>query len=412
MFCPNCGTRIKEGTRFCGNCGTQIESAEAVQEEKQQKPDASVQQPIKRQKRLSLSQILVFAECIILVAVIGIFFWAGSTRNSAESVADRYFQAYADGNWEEVYDLSEYPSGRFLQKDQFLEMMGEDAGIPEITGFEVKSEQSSQSSGIQKLYNVEYTVKGQGTYTQQLRLAKQSEKSMLFFDTWKVVPDSQLAQDYTIYAPKGASVTIDGIALTDTEKTEDSDGAMDSYVVTLFTGTHELQAAAAWCELYETEFTAYSGDSYTISGMTMTEEGKTAIQAKMQEALEMFYEAALTGKDFSAVEDLFLDEYREEGEESYDYLVSDIFGSDRYILDQVTFSDFECETDTDSSDGLLLADMDYDYVVQYTYTYTSWRDDSETSEARSYDGSSYLRASFGYDGETYKLASINIYSVL
>lgn len=374
------------------------------------KPNIDVKQYREKAKGLSKMQIAVILEIIALIAVIGIFCGIGSSKSSAEATAKRYFQAYIDRDWEEYYDLTDYPSGKFLQKAQFVEMM-EDAYIPDITGFEVTAE-SQETSGIQKSYNIQYTVKGEGSNYMSIVLTKQSEKSMLFFDTWKVSPNFGVAQNFNIYIPTGASATVDGGALTDSDKTESDSEGMDCYQISLFAGDHTLQVAAPWFELYETEFYAYSGDYFTVSGMALTEEGKTAIQAKMQEGLEKIYLAAATEADFSEVEDLFLEEYKESGRDSYEYLVEKLNGSESYKLNQVAFSEFDCDVYTDSYSGLLNADMTFDYELQYTYTYTSWRNSTKKSEEKSYDGNTYMSASFGYNGETYKFTSVNIQSVL
>ena len=34
MFCPNCGTEIKEGSKFCGSCGASLEHFEGAADEK------------------------------------------------------------------------------------------------------------------------------------------------------------------------------------------------------------------------------------------------------------------------------------------------------------------------------------------------------------------------------------------
>ena len=56
--------------------------------------------------------------------------------------------------------------------------------------------------------------------------------------------------------------------------------------------------------------------------------------------------------------------------------------------------------------------MNYDYDMEYTYTWTSWRNDEKKTEVKTEKGSSNMYASFGYDGETYKLTSMSIWSIL
>lgn len=362
-------------------------------------------------KRLTKTQIAVIVEAVCMVLIIGIFYALGSSQNSADAVAKRYFEAFCERDWSEVYDLTDYPDGVFLQKDQFIELMGQMQEM-DITSFEIQGD-AETFSGIQRSFLVQYTVKGQGTDSMQLDLMKQGEKSMLFFDTWKVSSDTQVVQDFCLNVPSGAQAAVDKIALEEGDKGESQLEGMDSYYVTLFRGSHTLQVALPWFTIYETEFNAAQGEQFTVSDMVLTEEGKTAIEAKMQEALEKIYQAAIAEKDFSEVSDLFLEDSQEIGKESYEYLVTALHDREDYVLNQVTFRDFKCEIYEDSSyQGMIRAEMNYSYDMKYTYSYKSWRDDSVRKEERDDDGNSYMSASFGYDGETYKLSEIGIQSVL
>lgn len=185
---------------------------------------------------------------------------------------------------------------------------------------------------------------------------------------------------------------------------------MDEYRISIFSGSHKIQAVLPWFQIYEAEFDAYAGDGFTVSGMSMTEDGELALQAKMQEALEKFYQAAVANKDFSEVSDLFMDGSSENAKESYDYLVESLNGSDYYTLNEVTFDDFECEFYVNENG--ISAEMTYDYDMDYTYVRSSWFSNKKTTETRTDSGYSYMNASFGYDGETYKLVSVNVRSVL
>lgn len=405
LFCPNCGIKNEDKAKFCENCGTKLEGIRIVK-----KSTIDVKKYKEKAKSLTKMQVIVLAEVLCLVLVIGIFFGMGISQNSAESVVKRYLQAYSDQNWSRVYDMTDYPEGGLLQKYQFIELM-KNSEAPEIASFEVKKGKQA-ASGIRKNFNVEYTIKGGGADTLQLNLTKQSEKSILFFDRWKVSSDEQVVKDFCINVPAGASVAVDGIALTDSEKAENQIDGMNSYYVTLFTGSHKLQVAAPWFELYEADFSAVQDEQFTVSDLKLADEGQTAIQAKMQEALEKVYRAAMSGQEFSEISDLFLDKYKDSCEESYDNFASGLHNQESYTLNQVAFTDFKCKFSYNTSHkGMLGAEMTYNYDTQYTYSYKSWMNNLVTEEETG-NGGSYMSASFGYDGETYKLTSISVGSVL
>lgn len=460
LFCPNCGSKNEDGARFCENCGTQLEEIQSVTQQKpweedvtaevemqtaesdqsdisQQQGDDEPAIPLQMKKarqqsdssmthkhssidvnqhkgksiKLTKMQGVVIVEAFCLVLIIAAFFATGSVRNRPESVAKNFFQAFVDQNWSKVYDMTDYPEGVFFQKDWFVEMRKNNQA-PEIVSFEIVEDKDA-SSAIQRHFIVQYTVKGQGMDSLELDLIKQREKNMLFFDTWKVSSASQVAKDFCINVPKGASVTVAGVALTDAEKGESQIEGMDSYYITLLTVAYKIQVALPWFEVYEDYFTAVPGEQFSVTGMKLTEDGQTAIEAKMQQALEKVYRAAMAGKDFSEVPKLFLDEYQDVCKESYDYLVSELHHSESYTLNQAVFNNFECTVyNEDNNQGLISAEMTFDYDSQYTYSYKSWRDDSIKSEEKNDSGSSYMNASFGYDGETYKIAAFSIRSII
>lgn len=456
-FCPNCGVKLEDGAIFCGECGTRIENLQepvsqsnekvsqeepirpsqrkkARQQNQQEssitikKPNVNVNAYKAKAKKLSKRQIFVIAEVLCLALVIGIFCWIGSSNSSAQTVAKQYVEAYAKQDWSKIYDMTDFPEGTYLKKEQFIECMKNKETIA-IDNFEISegSEYSvydsdsllsrfapdsstSNSSEIQKFYNVQYTVKGQESGYMSLEMIKQSEKSMLFFDTWKVASNNMVISNYYVSVPVGASATIDGIILSESDKLEDQGYGADQYSISIFEGPHTIQVSLPWFQIYENEFYAYEGEAFSVYDMELTEDGKLALQTKMQEVLEKFYQAAVAGKDFSEVSNLFVDDSLESAKSSYEYLQEELNGFDYYTLNEVTFHDFNCEYYLNESG--ISAEMNYDYDMEYTYTWTSWRNDSKKSEVKTQDGYSYMNASFAYDGETYKLTSVNIRSVL
>lgn len=375
------------------------------------KPEINVQKYKGSMRKLSKMQIAVIVEAVCLLLIICAFYGLGSSQNSPNSVAKRYFQAYADKDWSKVYDLTDFPDGEYLQKAQFVAMM-EQTEIPDITNFEIMSDKSLESSGVQKNLIVQFTEKGKNADSRMLTLMKQGEKAMMFFDTWKVSPANEIAENFQIYSPCGATVAIDGVVLPKERREQTEDGGMDCYRITLFAGKHSIQVAAPWHELYEDDFSASVESAYTAEALKLTEEGETAFTAKMQEALEKVYQSALEQKKFDEIAELFLSEYSDICEEAYDSLVSDLHDREAYKLKEVEFSEFKCECYDDVYQGQVQAEMSYKYDMKYTYTYTSWRNDTPTTEDKTDAGSSYMNASFQYDEDTYKIASFSIRSVL
>lgn len=352
-------------------------------------------------------QKIVIGEAVLLIALIALFIWTGMSKTSASSVASSYMKAYVSHNWEKMYDLMEYPDGAYLQKEQFVEM-SRNSG-KDISNFEIREERGSGSKML-KTYTVDYSIKGQGTQQMYLTVVNQGEKSLFFFDTWKVLPEDQIASDFCLEVPKGAEITVDGFLVSEDDKVEEESDYGDVYRITLFQGVHKIQAAVPWCEIYEGEFEAVTQGNYVLEEFKLTEEGERAIQAKMEEALEQIYSAVMEKKDFSEVEDLFMEEYQEECSHRYEYLMNKINSQSSYKLNQVVFKNFSDEAY--HLDGVIEAELEYDYNIQYTYTSRSWYSGKTTTELRTDSGTDYMSAEFAYDGETYKIVSISVNSVL
>jgi hypothetical protein len=404
-FCTKCGTENEDQALYCKNCGTKIKSTLPVKQS-----IINIDKYKEKIAQLNKLQIMVIAEVICLFLVICILLIIGIQKNTPEAVAQSYFKAYSDKNWSKVYGLMDHPEGALFQKPQFIEQM-KNTEVPEIINFEIIKEKQSAAS-IQKNFTVEYTVKGEGVQEMELNLMKQKEKTLLFFDTWKVFSDQQAADEFSIYVPEGTVVAVDGITLDDSKKIKSKTAIMDKYNVSLFIGSHKLQAAVPWFEVSETEFSAVQNGEFILSELKLTEEGRAAIQAKMQEALEKVYRAAMKGEDYTAVSSLFLDKAQESGRESYDYFAADLREQESYTLNQAVFTDFQCEAEYgNDNQGMIGAELTFNYETQFTVTGHSWWGASKTEEKNG-SGSSFVKASFGYDGDTYKLTSISFESIL
>ncbi len=354
--------------------------------------------------KLSVLQKAVIIEAVCLVAVVIAFFMIGRNKYNAQSVAERYFDAYAAHDWETVYDLLELPKGAFMQESQFADMMDK-MQLPNITNYKVRA-RSGTDNGITRNFSVEYTATGQGTSNAEMTLVRQSDKALFLFDEWKVSTEGMLSESYPIIVPAGAQVAVDGIRLSEDYQVSSEYEGMDTYQISVFNGVHSISVAAPWCEVYEGQFDTSLDGSFMVSDLTVSEAGRTAFEAKMQEALEKFYSSAIAGADYADVEGLFSADAAADYESEYNDLKDQLADDpdDYYTLNQITFDNFNCSFYTES--GAIGCDMDCDYKVDYTYTYGSFgRTRNENSSS---DGKAYVYASFVYEGDTYKLKSVSI----
>jgi hypothetical protein len=76
MFCSNCGTDIKDGSKFCHKCGNSVNTA----------PNQPPEKPAKS-KRLRLV-VIVASTAIVLLVGRALFFSNGGSENSGNSVGN------------------------------------------------------------------------------------------------------------------------------------------------------------------------------------------------------------------------------------------------------------------------------------------------------------------------------------
>lgn len=396
--CPACGFINDDDAVFCESCGARLPSAgEKGAVHVQTLPK---QMPLTPRKPLSKLQKIVAIEAAVLVVLVALFFIVGNNRYSAESVAETYFDAYVNGDWETVYSLLDLPAGNFLAKDQFEAVM-EDTRLPDIESYSVHAASMGEPAPGEVTstpFEAEYESKAGIKNTMDLTLVKKDEKTLFFFDTWRVDADA-VADTISILVPKGADVALDGIALGEDCLTDSIYAGMDHYEVAVFNGDHTVNAALPWCEVAERELDSASNGSAMFLDFTFTEEGAQAMQAKMQTALETFYTSARSGADFDALEGLFASDASEDCEEEYQKLL-DHLTDGNLTLNQIRFSEFEF--DQHMSDGQFQGSLAFDC----SYNYTSHGSSSDRTSDN--DSRATLYATFTYEDGTYKITDIDV----
>lgn len=429
-ICPECGTKNSDDARFCEYCGRKLNIDEDViqgmnkeknLEKFQEKPQAGTDRKVKWEEqtkqrersvregigRISLFQKIAIVEAVVVSVLIAAFFVIGFTKYNPRTVAEKYFSAYASRDWTTMYDLLEFPEDSTMQEDQFAEMM-ERTQTSGITNYTVKTA-GGEDSDIARNFDVEYSVPGQGASELRLSVVRQSSKALFLFDVWKISAAGMITDGYSILVPSGAKAAVDGVELSEKYKVEDAAEGTDKYQISVFNGVHSLQVAVPWCEVYEGEFDTSADSSATVTELTPSETGAKALQAKMEDALERFYTSAAAGEDYSEVADLFTGNAAPEYKSVYDDLKESLASEsgDSYTMNQITFDNFRCDFNVEA--GVITGEMDCEYTMDYTYEYSGFG--SSGRQSKTSEGSAYMRASFVYDGTTYKIQKVSMPTV-
>lgn len=403
-ICPECGTNNRDEARFCEHCGRKLDTADDMAGEKKSQQKKSVKKGI---GRLSVLQKIALAEGTVLIIVIAAFFMIGFAKHNPRTVAEKYFSAYASREWTVMYDLLEFPENITMQENQFAAMM-ERTQTSDITNYTVKAA-DGENSDISRSFDVEYSVQGEGASVLRLSVVRQRSKALFFFDEWKISAAGMITDGYSVVVPAGAKAAVDGVELSEKDKVEDNTEGTDMYQIALFNGVHSIQAAVPWCEVYEGEFDTSVDRNAAVTELTPSEAGAKAFQAKMEDALEKFYTSAAAGEDYSEVSDLFIGSAAPEYKAVYDDLKESLASKegDSYTMNQITFDNFRCDFDVEA--GLITGEMDCEYTMDYTYEYSGFG--SSGRQSKTAEGSAYMKASFAYDGTTYKIQKISIPTV-
>lgn len=371
-------------------------------------PQRAPRKPINPFMIVSLVEIVAF--CIM----IAVFFKVGQNTFGYENVAKNYFKSIADCDWDQVYGELELKESAFINKDAFLEMRKEDDKIS-YSKIKVESVADKNAAHV----NITYYEKGSdyASGELQVKLTRQSKKSFLFFDNWKVSSDNYVVNDFTIYAPQGADVYLDNQVIPDkyiTKKSSTPDS--DCYQIPqMFAGTHTSFISLDGFTGPETPvYAQYDYDylSLEYDSLSVTSKQQEEILNTAYSILQKELAAGVAGNDFSTIEDLFADDYVADAKDSYNSYFLDSFTASgsrsavkKLSLNNVTgsFSDFRISSGTIYAEVII----SYDYTVDYRKK-DWWTDKFEKA---TYDSDTSTRYYLQYQDGTWKLCSSSFPSI-
>lgn len=371
-------------------------------------PQRAPRKPINPFMIVSLVEIVAF--CIM----IAVFFKVGQNTFGYENVAKNYFKSIADCDWDEVYGELELKESAFINKDAFLEMRKED---DKISYSKINAESTADKNTA--LVTITYYEKGSdyASGELQVKLTRQSKKSFLFFDNWKVSSDNYVVNDFTIYAPQGADVYLDNQVIPDkyiTKKSSTPDS--DCYQIPqMFAGTHTSFISLDGFTGPETPvYAQYDYDylSLEYDSLSVTSKQQEEILNTAYSILQKELAAGVAGNDFSTIEDLFADDSVADAKDSYNSYFLDSFTASgsrsavkKLSLNNVTgsFSDFRISSGTIYAEVII----SYDYTVDYRKK-DWWTDKFEKA---TYDSDTSTRYYLQYQDGTWKLCSSSFPSI-
>lgn len=385
MFCPKCGSEVKDGDMFCGECGMRMEPLEsenqqtesqktADQNETQKsKPVQPNQAPNKAPAKSgglfkgfsSKAKKIVIAEVAVLVVLIAAFFYIGNSKSSPEAAANQFVKDYNNKKWSNIYDKFNLSEDTFINEEAFEKTMDQN---------ETKT-LSTPTGGYVNYgtYAGQYVYQAKkGSDEVEIHIAKSAKKNFLFFDKYEVTSatDTGLAtESVKLFTMPGVTLKIDGIAAKVPEDTSEN-----TYNVTMFAGKHKLTFSGADGLFDQDSYTFNTNDDNPLNVVQYSGTAKTEAAKALKSYMPEITEAKIKDKGNAGITSYFTST---EAAENYGVRLCDsiwYYGSDAKSLGSVKLT--KCQaTSSDSSyntvaDGVFVAvsgSRDYKYKIWDRY---------------------------------------------
>ena len=392
-ICPKCGTRNTSDALFCEECGCDLRGV-GVQPEQNgwnnggrntmgkgwngggsQTPPPTPKPPKKPRRKPSKNLIIAAVEAVVLVVLIVAFVAVGKARTDPAKVAEHYFLALTQGDWEAVCANTEVPDSPFLTEEAFEQAMEQWNPLDgrEITQISARRTEG-YSSGTMEDYlayvDVEYMLKGEsGVRSVTLSLVKGEGREMFFFPQWEVVDYLPVvASDFQVEVPAGATLVVDGLVADESMRTQQG-SERDVYTMDLFVGTHHIQVVVAGMVTQEFDCEVWGNYDYCYAcDLFLSETVRDGLTGQAKGLLEDLFTAALAQQDVSAVASAYVGDTDGRVSDCYAALLEDLFDNDDWRALSITLDNFslwDCYAYTDN--GQVYASLDLCFDCRYDY---------------------------------------------
>lgn len=393
MFCGKCGRQNSDDAVFCEYCGADLRNIPAqepflpqgnvgvpMQGNQEGAPMQRAASPIQENQAVKAPVKKPFPKLLIVIAVeimlLGILIFYGvhmkNKIKDPQYVAEKYFISFVNGDWEKAFlqlnlDEKQARDDTFITSEGFGKAQaGNNLGV--VEEYQVNenqqgmngdqslfgdyqgsgNQQEEELTGVQSIMRAldrqaEENFKDSGSFYEEIEIdyRKQGETEVQSYivplqkvnDNWKISGANLISENYHIYVPKGASVSVDEIVLGEEFAFQEGDegysyGEMDVYNIPyIFCGYHDIKVSMEGMEDVSETIQIEAGESYyQLEKMSLKQETLDELIGLGRENMQKIYNAAVEGKNFAAIEELFtVDRETKNGiQESYEYLLSDI----------------------------------------------------------------------------------------
>lgn len=439
MFCPKCGTKNEDDARFCAACGAPIEDAapqmtapqapENAQEETavpqpqmtapqadaapqpqvqtpvQQAP-ASPKQPMSAKQRKS---VIIGAAAVVLVII---FIAAGNIFSSPKRIAEKYFAASMEGQWDKAFKYMDLPDGDFITKDLLVKIY-EDKDAKDITNFEVVEDEDYDST-IAKKYYVTYYTKGNSKSVKSVELVRDG-RFMLFWNRYKVSPDNIVAKNVKFTVTATSKLYIDDVEVPDKyiDKSDDKNDGSKSVstrktykIDAMFSGDHRIHVTDdIYKDINENYYIGSDEGSYNVTTTDIRDDILDERMAAAEKNLKTFFNAAIENKSFDSVKDMCVDNEAKlkSLKSTYDKFVTNTY-KNGYGVKSIDFNKFSTQASSGTTDG-------YPYIKVSISAGVTGTGAQKLGPTKNFNETTSATFTYMYKDGQWKISAATLYSI-
>lgn len=403
-------------------------------EQRFQEPEFDIQGTLEKLPTLSKKTKKRIGVGIVFLIFLACAFSFISYLFGPKKAAEEYFEAVLDADWKKVYKKIEIPEGKLMSRKHFLDARAE-VGPIEVSNLKVQdySDNQGQTADFVKSCCVYYTLPGETQLKEEnLMLIKQKERRLFFFPKWKISSGDMIVKNYTISAPSGYKLIVDGEELEPSETASAENGGYDIYYENIFAGKHVLEAYAEDREMMETTFLVDDNTSddyssgYTVEKLTVSQDAVEQMQSQVQNFMGQIYGDvinhygvteeylsywAIDGKNSDETQKI-----QQRASELYNNLEAELQNTNysQIQFNSMNFSNYTSQMEEDYSDDVgnsyVRLYVTYDYDYSYMGLLTSY-DGITSQEEVSDSGNSDTSVTFRMEEGEWKIYSVDLYSV-
>ena len=316
-----------------------------------------------------------------------------NSKFSAEAAVKSYWEAKASCDWSAVYDSCEFPDNEMLSLQAFVNSRAEDNESLSYKSVTYTERDKALTFGLSKsalsnwlddgdsargkdtkVYNIEYTEKGDSSYhSEEVVAVKTGEKKFLFWNEWKVIPSDYVVQNIELYVPNGTTVTLNGQDVRSMAQEVSDDGEDQLTIPYLFAGTYQFEVSQDGMEPYRALLDVeYSDDYFYSADLMPAQETVDALKEQAAEDMQTIFNNILNGLGYDSVQNLFVNGVGDGScQEDYEYALQNFQEANliSFTLDQMTVQLDSADSDT------ITFEVDFHYSQTYYNGYENAVDD-------------------------------------